>query len=89
MSITVEKWEEVNYWPDERKQKALRKDFKFSDFKSALVFVNKVGELAENANHHPDIYLGWGYVQIWLTTHSEHSITDKDHEIAKQIDKLF
>lgn len=89
MNTAGNNWEEVDYWPDGRKQKALRKSFKFSDFKTALEFANKVGKLAEEANHHPDINLGWGYVQIWLTTHSEHAITNKDYELAKKIDELI
>ena len=82
-------WEEADYFPDEREVKALRKDFRFPDFVSALAFVNKVGELAETAQHHPDINLGWGYVRIWLTSHDAHGITDKDHALAAQIDTLF
>lgn len=81
-------WEEVDYFPDKREQKALIKVFSFKDFKSALEFVNKVGAVAEKANHHPDINLGWGYVKVWLTTHSKHAITDKDHELATAIDNL-
>lgn len=62
--------------------------FKFDDFVEALAFVNKVGELAEKANHHPDISLGWGYAEISLTTHSENGVTDKDRALAKEIDRL-
>lgn len=83
------KWEEIDYWNDERKQKALRKDFTFSDFAEALSFTTKVGALAEEANHHPDINLSWGFVRVWLTTHSEHGITSKDYELSKKIDALF
>lgn len=66
----------------------LVKDFEFNDFKSALVFVNKVGALAEKANHHPDIEFGWGRVRVLLTTHSAHAITEKDKQLAKEIDEL-
>jgi 4a-hydroxytetrahydrobiopterin dehydratase len=62
--------------------------FEFDDFKSALSFVNKVGEIAEFANHHPDISFGWGYVEITLFTHSESAITDKDISLANKIDQL-
>ena len=79
---------EVDYYPDGRGQKALKKDFKFKDFKSALDFVNKVGELAEEANHHPDINLTWGLDVVWLTSHDEHTITDKDRKLAAKIDKI-
>ncbi len=81
-------WKEVDYYPDARTQKALIKDFIFKDFSEGLEFTNKVGELAEKANHHPDINLTWGFVRVWLTTHSSHSITEKDHDLAKAIDKL-
>lgn len=66
----------------------LVKEFSFDDFKSALAFVNKVGDLAEEANHHPDIELGWGRVLVRLTTHSEGGVTEKDRQLASQIDKL-
>ena len=67
---------------------ALVREYEFSDFKSALAFVNKVGELAEAVNHHPDIELGWGRVKVSLTTHSEGGITDKDHSLARKIDAI-
>jgi 4a-hydroxytetrahydrobiopterin dehydratase len=81
-------WNEVEYSDGKTGQKALRKEFIFSDFSSALDFVNKVGELAEEADHHPDINFGWGYVEITLFTHSEKKITKKDYELAKAIDQL-
>lgn len=68
---------------------ALRRTFKFPDFKAALDFTNNVGQLAEDANHHPDIKLGWGYVEVTLTTHSAHTVTDQDHQLATKIDKLI
>jgi 4a-hydroxytetrahydrobiopterin dehydratase len=85
---TTGKWKEVKYYPDERDQKALIKNFEFPNFKAALVFVNKVGALAEKANHHPDLNLGWGYVKVWLTSHDAHGVTERDLELAKKIDEL-
>jgi 4a-hydroxytetrahydrobiopterin dehydratase len=73
-------WQEQN--------KTLSKTFTFDDFKSALAFVNDVGNLAEKANHHPEIELSWGKVVINITTHSAGNITQKDTELAKQIDLL-
>lgn len=67
---------------------AIEQEFTFEDFATALDFVNKVGQLAETANHHPDIELSWGRVKVMLTTHSEGKVTDKDHQLAKQIDEL-
>ena len=81
-------WEEVDYYPENSEQKAIRKKFDFKDFATALQFVNKVGALAEEANHHPDINLGWGYVHVWLTSHDEHKVTEKDYSLAKAIDGL-
>lgn len=67
----------------------LTRKFKFKDFAEALRFVNKVGKLAESANHHPDMTLGWGYVEIALTTHSEKKVTAKDRSMSKKIDLLL
>lgn len=67
----------------------LTHSFDFPDFKTALAFVNKVGAAAEAANHHPDIQLGWGKVVISLTTHSAGKVTDKDKQLAKEIDTIY
>jgi len=67
----------------------LVRDFKFADFAAALAFVNRVGEAAEAANHHPDITLhGWNKVRLVLTTHSQGRVTDADHALAATIDGL-
>ncbi len=73
-------------WHEENN--AIYKEFKFEDFKYALEFVNKVGALAEDMNHHPDVELGWGRVKVTLTTHSAGKVTDKDKKLAEIIDKL-
>jgi len=71
------------------KNDQLEKEFVFSDFSHALHFVNKVGELAEAMNHHPDILLyGYKKVKITLTTHQEGKITQLDHELAAKIDQI-
>ncbi len=63
--------------------------FEFLNFREALAFVNHVGELAEAADHHPDINLhGWNNVTITLTTHSSGGLTQKDFNLARQIDGL-
>jgi 4a-hydroxytetrahydrobiopterin dehydratase len=66
----------------------LKKRLKFDDFASALEFVNRVGALAEAADHHPDITFGWGYADIALTTHDRGGITDVDIALAAKIDLL-
>jgi 4a-hydroxytetrahydrobiopterin dehydratase len=50
--------------------------------------VNKVGALAEEADHHPDIKLGWGYAEFALTTHDRGGLTDFDFDLARKIDLL-
>jgi 4a-hydroxytetrahydrobiopterin dehydratase len=67
---------------------ALQREFTFPDFASALVFVNRVGELAEAENHHPDISFGWGLVTLRWSTHSAGAITDRDRELAARSAEL-
>jgi 4a-hydroxytetrahydrobiopterin dehydratase len=64
------------------------KKLKFANFAEALGFVNKVGELAEAADHHPDITFGWGYAEIALTTHDRGGVTGVDLALAKKIDAI-
>ena len=66
----------------------LTKKLKFSNFAESLDFVNRVGTVAEAADHHPDITFGWGYAEIKFTTHDRGGITDVDLAIAKQVDEL-
>lgn len=66
----------------------LEKEFTFQDFTEALAFVNKVGMVAEELNHHPDIFLTYGKVKITTWTHSTNSITEKDHQLTEKIDQL-
>ena len=58
------------------------------DFAGALAFVNRVGALAEQANHHPDIDIRWNTVTLRLSTHSKGGITEADLRLAKQIDAI-
>jgi len=74
-------------WMQEGKQ--IAKQFQFKDFAKALEFVNKVGEKAEEMNHHPDIFIhSWNKVRITISTHSEGGITVKDFQLAKKIEEL-
>lgn len=66
----------------------LEKTFYFKNFPEALAFVNKIGDLAENANHHPDIRLTYNQVKIELCTHDVKAITNKDFLLAARIDKI-
>ncbi len=66
----------------------LEKSYHFPDFRSALEFTNKVGQLAEEQGHHPDIYLAWGKVQIQIWTHKIDGLTESDFILAAKIDQL-
>ncbi|HNU08949.1 MAG TPA: 4a-hydroxytetrahydrobiopterin dehydratase [Pyrinomonadaceae bacterium] len=66
----------------------LRKRFEFANFSDSLEFVNKVGEIAERHDHHPDITFGWGYAEIALTTHDRGGITDFDFAVAGDIESI-
>ena len=66
----------------------LNRQFKFPDFKQALAFVNRVGDLAEEQGHHPDIFLAWGKVEITLWTHKIDGLTESDFIMAAKIDRL-
>lgn len=71
------------------RDQALHLEIKTKDFASALVLVNAVGKLAEEANHHPDLEFGWGYLRITLTSHDKGSVTDRDRKLAVAIYKLL
>jgi 4a-hydroxytetrahydrobiopterin dehydratase len=67
----------------------LVKEFEFTDFKSAVDFINRIAIVAEKQNHHPDILLhSYKRVKITLSTHSENKVTEKDYKLAELIDKL-
>ncbi len=69
-------------------EKVLTKDLAFKDFRQALDYTNKVGNLAEEIGHHPDIYLSWGKVKLTIFTHSVGGLTENDFDLAARIDKL-
>ena len=66
----------------------LSRSFAFPDFQSALDFVNRVGAVAEELGHHPDIRLGWGRADIETWTHDAGGLTAKDFALAAKIDAL-
>ena len=78
----VADWQVVN-------EHHLTRQFKFPDFKQALAFVNRVGELAEEQGHHPAIHLAWGRVDVETWTHDAAAVTDKDFVLAEGIDRAF
>ncbi len=69
-------------------QHHITKTFKFPDFRKALEFTNRVGEVAEEQGHHPDIFLTWGKVDITLWTHKINGLTESDFIMAAKIDRL-
>ncbi len=74
-------WEVIN-------EHHLHRRFDFPDFVKALAFVNKVGEVAEQQGHHPDIWLTWGKVEITTWTHKIDGLTESDFILAAKIDTL-
>jgi 4a-hydroxytetrahydrobiopterin dehydratase len=66
----------------------LEREYKFKNFREALDFTNRLGELAESVNHHPDIYLAWGMVKVTLWTHSVDGLTESDFIFAAKVNEL-
>ena len=66
----------------------LIKDFKFKNFAESQKFINKVGDLAESENHHPDISFGWGYCSIKIFTHAIKGLAESDFILAAKIDQI-
>jgi len=66
----------------------LKKRLVFENFAGSWEFVNKVGAIAEEADHHPDIKFGWGFAEFEITTHDRGGITNFDFDLAEKIDRL-
>ncbi|MDQ3634611.1 MAG: 4a-hydroxytetrahydrobiopterin dehydratase [Aridibacter sp.] len=81
-----ERLKKLNNWKVEGK--FLRKKYKFENFAESLAFVNKVGEIAEERDHHPDITFGWGYAEFEITTHDTGGLTHNDFELAEAIENI-
>jgi 4a-hydroxytetrahydrobiopterin dehydratase len=74
----------------EEKANKLDRTFLFKDFEKAMKFVNKVAELAEAENHHPDIFISYNKVALMLCTHDAgYKITEKDRKMATQISSIY
>jgi 4a-hydroxytetrahydrobiopterin dehydratase len=67
----------------------LEKKFKFKNFVSSQKFINKISEMSENENHHPDIQFGWGYAIIKITTHAIEGLSENDFILAAKIDQII
>lgn len=81
LALQVPGWTVVN-------EHHIVKAFAFPDFRQALVFVNRVGEIAEEQGHHPDILLRWGKAEITIWTHKIDGLTESDFILAAKIEKL-
>jgi 4a-hydroxytetrahydrobiopterin dehydratase len=82
-----EKLSSLKGW--EFKNNQIGKEYELKDFKEALSFVNKVGERAEEMDHHPDIFLhGWNKVKITVSTHSAGGVTPNDFKLAEKIENI-
>lgn len=66
----------------------LRKEYKLKDFKEAQAFVNRIGDVAEQQGHHPDICYGWGRAEVTIWTHKIDGLTESDFILAAKIDAL-
>lgn len=67
---------------------AIQRVFQFTDFKSAMLFVNKVAEAAEQANHHPDIDIRYNKVTMSLVSHDSGGVTERDVHMAERINQI-
>jgi 4a-hydroxytetrahydrobiopterin dehydratase len=78
----VTDWQVVN-------EHHLAKSFTFPDFQKALDFVNRVGAIAEQEGHHPDLHLAWGKVGVETWTHKIDGLTESDFVLAAKIDRAY
>ena len=74
--------------PNEKNIYFLEKNFKFKNFLESQSFINKVSEISEKENHHPDISFGRGYAKIVVTTHAIESLSENDFILAAKIDQI-
>ncbi len=81
LSPQLQGWDVIN-------EHHLNKSYKFSNFVEAQSFVDRVGQLAEEQGHHPDICFGWGRAEISIWTHKIDGLTESDFILAAKIDKL-
>ena len=70
-------------------QQRLEKTYRFKNFRKALDFTIRIGELAESVNHHPDIFLAWGQVKLTIWTHKIGGLSEADFVLAAKADRLY
>ena len=71
-----------------QQDKAIVRQFEFTDFKAAMEFVNRIADAAESANHHPDITINYNKVTLLLTSHDSGGVSDRDARMAKKINEV-
>ena len=81
----IDGWDVQN---NQEKNYHLTKEFKFKNFKESQNFVNKIGNMAEEESHHPDISFGWGYCKVTIFTHAIKGLAESDFILAAKIDKI-
>ena len=77
-----------NVVKDKKNIFCLEKKFVFKDFLESQKFVNNIGKISEEEDHHPDISFGWGYAKINITTHAIEGLSENDFILAAKIDKM-
>lgn len=80
---------QIPLWKISEDGKSLTRAYTFKDFKEALAVTNKIGEIAEQEGHHPDLTLGWGKVRVSLTTHAINGLSENDFIVASKVEALF
>jgi len=86
MDVASRLMEQLDGWMFE--QGHLAKSYTFNDFAGALEFVNRIGTIAEQQGHHPDIYMTWGKVSVEIWTHKIDGLTESDFILAAKFDEV-
>lgn len=79
----------LDSWTLDAHQASIRKEWSFESFQTAMRFLSDVGNIAERLNHHPEFLATYTQVRIRLLTHDAHGLTQKDFELAAEIDQLI
>lgn len=88
-TLAIKNLGNLHNWQLIENNKKISKNFTFKDFQETLNFVNKIGDIAENLGHHPDIYFTWGKCNIIIYTHKINGLHQNDFLLAEEIDKLL
>jgi 4a-hydroxytetrahydrobiopterin dehydratase len=92
MPLTIQEAEkllmQIDSWDLDANARRIQKEFSFKNFADALAFANRVGEIAEEENHHPDLHVSWGKVAVELSTHAIGGLSENDFVLAAKIDQV-